>query len=185
MQDLSQLWVEASHAALSLVEEPRVRTRWSEPSTLPDMSVGSLAGHLLHSGVLMVEEAFAIPKVRTVGPFSAARMLAWVPLDDASPVHDGVRAFADSQAVEGCEQLLKRVRASLKLSEGSLLTAQPNTILAFPMTPGQEAAAVDGGTPPHLSMSVFEFLRSRLLELVVHGDDIAHAVGIEELPFER
>lgn len=185
MHDLSQLWVEASHAALSLVEEPRVRARWSEPSSLPLMPVGSLAGHLLHSGVLMVEEAFAIPEVPTVGPFSAARMLAWVPLDDASPVHDGVRAFSHSEAVEGCEQLVKRVRASLKRSEASLSTALPDTILAFPMTPGQEAAAVDGAARPHLSMSVFEFLRSRLLELVVHGDDLAHSVGIEELPFER
>jgi hypothetical protein len=134
------------------------------------MSVGALAGHLLHSGVLMVEEAFANTEVPVGGPFSAARMLAWTPLDDASPVHDGMRTVAESQSVEGCEDLVRRVRLSLPRSTASLAAATPTTIIAFPWT-------------PCLSMTLPEFLRSRLLELVVHGDDLAHSVGIEDLPF--
>ena len=38
---------------------------------------------------------------------------------------------------------------------------------------------------PSLSMTLLELLRTRILELVVHGDDLAHSVGIEQLPFER
>ena len=172
MRDVSQLWVESAEAALALVEGPRVRTRWTEPSSLPLMTVGALAGHLLHSGVLMVEEAFAIAEVPVGEPFSAARMLSWAPLDEAHQVHDGVRAFAESQAVEGCDELVKRVNVSLRLSVASLSVATPRTILAFPWTPS-------------MSMTLSEFLRSRLLELVVHGDDLAHSVGIDGIPFGR
>ena len=99
-------------------------------------------------------------------------MFSWVPLDNESPVHDGVRSVAESHAIEGCDELVGRVRVSLKRSEAALAAASPSMVLAFPWTPS-------------LSMTLREFLRTRNLELVVHVDDLAHSVGIEQLPFER
>ena len=136
------------------------------------MTVAALAGHLLHSGILMVDEAFAITEVPVGKPITAARLLSWTPLEGESPVHDGVRAFAESQAIKGRDELVERARASLKRGEAAVADASPNMALAFPWTPS-------------LSMTLVEFLRTRILELVVHGDDLAHSVGVEQLPFER
>jgi hypothetical protein len=172
VNELGRLWVESANVALSLVDDAQVQVQWTDPSSLPQMTVGALAGHLLHSGILMVEEAFAITEVPAGQPITATRMLSWVPLDNESPVHDGVRSVAESQTIEGRQELVERVRASLKRSETALSNASPSLILAFSWAPS-------------LSMTLSEFLRSRILELVVHGDDLVHSVGIEQLPFER
>jgi hypothetical protein len=173
MDDAGRVWVASARTALLFVDEPLVRARWTEPSALPDMTVGTLVGHLLHGGILMAEEALAITEIPDREPLTAARLLSWTPLDDTSPVHDGVRSFAESQAVAGLEELLERTRDSLKRTEARLAVASPNAILAFPWD------------PPSLTMELSEFLLSRVLELVVHVDDLAHSVGIEALPFER
>jgi hypothetical protein len=136
------------------------------------MSVGALAGHLLHSGILIVEESFAIGALPSGEPRTAARLLSWTPLEGDSPVHDDVRTVAESQAVEGCGELVARVRASLQRSEATLAASSDSMVLAF-------------SAYPSLSMTLPEFLRTRILELVVHGDDLAHSVGLEQLPFAR
>lgn len=136
------------------------------------MTVGTLAGHLLHSGVLMVEEAFGIVEVSDGKPLTAARLLAWTPLDNESPVHDDVRSVAESHGSEGCDELVARVALSLERCETALAGASPSMVVAFPAARS-------------LSMTLLEFLRTRILELVVHGDDLVHSAGIEELPFDR
>ena len=172
VDEIMQLWAGSANAALSLVEDARVQARWTEPSSLPLMTVGALAGHLLHSGILIVDESLAIAAVPVGKPQTAARLLSWTPLEGESPVHDGVRTVAESYAVEGCGELVARVRASLQRCEARLADASPSLVLAF-------------SAYPSLSMTLFELLRTRILELVVHGDDLAHSVGIEQLPFER
>jgi hypothetical protein len=171
VDETGRAWIACARAALSFVDKPMVRERWIQPSSLPDMTVGTLAGHLLHSGILMVEEAFAVTDVPDGEPLTAARMLSWVPLDDTSSVHDDVRSFAESQAVAGADELVGRAGDSLERSRERLEAASPSAVLAFPWTPS-------------LTMTLSELLRSRVLELVVHVDDLAHSVRIAELPFE-
>jgi len=169
---LSQLWLDSASAALSFVGDARVRGRWVQPSTLPRMSVGALAGHLVDSGILQAEEGFVLAEGPAGQPITAARMLSWVPLDEGSPVHDGVRSAAEAHAVEGSEELIGRARASLERSEAVLARASLDAVIAHPWAPS-------------LPITLFEFLGSRILELVVHVDDLAHSVGVEELPFCR
>src|SRR4051795_10140399 len=100
MGDLSRLWLDSANAAVLVVAGSRVRTRWTEPSSLPHMTVGALAGHLVDSGILQAEDGFALAKGPPGEPIPAAKMLSWVPLDEGSSAHDGVRSAAELQAVE-------------------------------------------------------------------------------------
>ena len=53
MNDVREIWIETSQVALSIVEDPRVSAGWSDASSLPMMTIGSVVGHLLHSGILL------------------------------------------------------------------------------------------------------------------------------------
>jgi hypothetical protein len=92
VHEISQLWLETAQAALSFVSEPRVNERWTSDSCLPEMTIGALSGHLLHSGILLVEETLTadVPDVSTA---SAATLFSWVPLEEADPVHADVRSI--------------------------------------------------------------------------------------------
>ncbi len=105
-------------------------------------------------------------------PITAAKMYSWVPLDEDSPMHDGVRAVAEEQVVDGREGLVERGRASWKRSEVVLADASQDQIVAHPVA-------------PMFPITLREFLLTRILELVVHVDDLAHSVGEQDLGVDR
>jgi hypothetical protein len=172
MDELSQVWLDAADAALSFVEDPRVGERWADPSSLPGMTVGALAGHLVQSGVLQAGNGLVVGEPPAGAPITAAKMYSWIPLDLASPVHETVRALAASQMVEGREDLIERGRASWRQSEALLAEASLSRVVAHPVT-------------PTLPITLGEFLRTRILELVVHVDDLAHSIGVEDPPIDQ
>src|SRR4051812_33450841 len=133
------------------------------------MTVGALPRHLVDSGILQGGGGFALAERPTGEPITAAKMLSWVPLDEDSSVHDGVRSAAESHAVEGSGELIERARVSIGRSAAVLSSASLNAIIAHPWAPS-------------LPITLCEFLGSRVLELVVHVDDLAHSVGVEQLP---
>ena len=165
------VWIDASQATLAFVRDRRVRERWSEASSLPLMTVAELTGHLIHSGILMVGEAFDIAHVTGSKPVTAARMLSWVPFDPDDPVHAGVRGVAGAHAAEGLDDLVERATRSLDAITPVVSAVDPDRELAFPWT-------------PTLSMTARELFRSRIVELVVHLDDLAHSVGEEDIPLD-
>jgi hypothetical protein len=169
MGDEVAVWWDAARATVAFVGDPRVRERWSEASSLPLMTVADLAGHLTHSGILMVEEAFALDVVDGSRCFSAATMLSWVPSDPDDVAHAQVRHVAGTQAANGLDDLVQRASSSLDTVESLLASVDPDRALAFPWVPS-------------LSMTAREFFRSRILELVVHVDDLALSIGEPDIP---
>jgi hypothetical protein len=133
------------------------------------MTVADLAGHLTHSGILMVEEAFALDVVAGSECFSAATMLSWVPADPEDATHAQVREVAGTQAASGLDDLVQRAGSSLDTIEPLLASVDPDRSLAFPWVPS-------------MSMTAREFFRSRILELVVHVDDLAQSIGEPDIP---
>ena len=171
MDEYSQIWLDTASAALSIVEGPRVGERWAEPSSLSGMTVGALAGHLVHSGILMAEQGLVVAGPAGQ-PITAAKMYSLIPLDEDSPIHDGVRAVAEEQVVDGREDLIERGRASWKRSEVVLAEASQDQIVAHPVA-------------QRFAITLREFLLTRILELVVHIDDLAHSVGEQDLGVDR
>jgi hypothetical protein len=167
MNAISELWVDTAEAALSFVSDARVSERWTTASCLPDMTVGSLSGHLLHSGILLLEAALDAPDVPDPSPFAAATLFSMVPLEEADPVHADVRSVAEGESNDGQADLVARVAVSVnRIRE------------ALEHTPMQRVVAFLGAFP----MTVDELLRARILELVVHLDDLTCSLGVTELP---
>jgi hypothetical protein len=132
------------------------------------MTVGEVAGHLSHSGVFAVEEALTKSSIPAGTPLSAARLLSRAPLEADDPKHDGVRAVAASQSERGQEDLVVRLHRCIDQVEPLLVQRDDDSIVSFPWGAG-------------VPMTMREFLRSRVVELAVHLDDLAVSVGIDDL----
>ena len=94
--DLKQLWAETSLAVIGFTRGEPVSHSWTEPSSLPEMTVGAVAGHLIHSGILMVGEALELTPL-SHEPLSAGQLLSGVPLEPTDATHGAVRAVAEAQ----------------------------------------------------------------------------------------
>jgi len=161
-------WLECAKISIDLVGDERVGARWEDPSCLPDMSVGQVAGHLSHSGVFIVEEALAKTPSPAGTALSASRILSGAPLDADDPKHDDVRIVAASQSANGQTDLVAHLMSSVQRIEPELMMRDDDTIIAFPWGPG-------------VPMTMRELLRSRIVELAVHLDDLAVSVEIDDL----
>jgi hypothetical protein len=80
VEDVRRIWIDTSQIALDLMTEPQISVRWSDESSLPHMSIGALVGHLLHSGILFLEECLDQPEP-TDRPIRASTLFSLLPLD--------------------------------------------------------------------------------------------------------
>ena len=173
MADVRSLWVETSQAALDLAVGPQVGARWGDRSSLPDMTIGALIGHVLHSGILFLEECLDQP-VPTDRPIRTATLFSMIPLDVDDDVNIAVRDVAVAHSSDGLEDLLERTSACRSRLVVRLMEEPPDRVVT---------SSVSGYPVPWL---LDEFLAARILELVVHLDDLVTSLeGVElELPKE-
>jgi len=162
-------WLECANESANLVGDERVRGRWEAPSCLPQMTVGDVAGHLFHSGVFLVEEALTKASASARPAVSASRLLSGAPLDADDAKHDGVRIVAASQSAKGHDDLVARMHSSITRIEPLLVHRDDDSIISFPWGAGA------------VPMTLRELLRSRVVELAVHFDDLAVSAGIDDL----
>ncbi|GMQ86549.1 MAG: hypothetical protein BMS9Abin07_2131 [Acidimicrobiia bacterium] len=144
--------------------------RWQEPSALEGMTVGALASHACRAA-FTTERYLAAPApaggdtVDAAGYFLAIPDLTG-PID--SDVHRSVRARADDEAAAGPEDLLARFDRSVEVLMVSLPSEKPERVLE-----------VFGG----IAMRLDDYLITRLVEVVVHSDDLAASLDLAEPAF--
>jgi Mycothiol maleylpyruvate isomerase N-terminal domain len=161
---LDTAFLTAAAVAHDLVGRGEVAAGWQRPSVLPKMSVGALACHLGRQPVRAAE----LLAVRTdVQPLDSAQAhyarAAWVRSSSPDdPAND--RGTDDAQAQLGAAALVGQVAAATAAVR-SLLTA--GTAQDVVLVPWQG-----------WSLRRADFLLTRLLEIVVHCDDLALSVGI-------
>jgi hypothetical protein len=158
----------AAESALQLVGGVEVVQRWDHPSALAGMSVGALAAHLgsqvlsVHAAVTAGHGASDQVPVPLLEHYSRAR---WVRsgLEDESNVQ--IREGAARSAAGGHDALT----ASMQQAIRDLRTAFRS-----------------GNLPPRIrmpgwewSLSFDDYLVTRVMEIVVHSDDLAVSVGLE------
>ncbi|WP_245847854.1 maleylpyruvate isomerase N-terminal domain-containing protein [Lentzea kentuckyensis] len=158
--------------ALDLMRHPRVGENWDNPSALPEFGVSGLAGHLAYQALPLPDMIAAPLGDEPVVPLMEHYARAnWTELDVDSEFHTRIRAGGEKLAVEGGEALCDQVERTLLDLEKSL--------------PGHENRPV---RMPHWgpwAVSLDEYLVSRLMEFVVHSDDLAVSVGVETPEFPR
>ena len=146
-----------------------VGIKWEEPSALEGYTVAGLAGHLAR-GVLTVEKYIDASADDSADDTDAAGYMVAV-LDAHDPVdsdfHRAVRARSLDTAAGGAAALAAEVgearkQLSRRLDEEGM---------------GRRIEVLQG-----VVVTVEEYLRTRLVELVVHLDDLAVSVGSESGP---
>ncbi len=160
-----QLVVDAVSASAELMSRPVVATKWGEPSALEGMTVGALSAHLVRAAGATIAYLDRTP----VDQEPKGDLLTPITYFHAavdSPIHEQIKdVSADEAAVghaamtEKCEALVEAMRT--RLAE----------------EPADRLVGALGGR----MLSLDDFCRTRLIEVLLHMDDLAASVG-EERP---
>jgi hypothetical protein len=153
----------AAETARPLVGHVQVRERWREPSALAEMSVGGLAAHLVRA-VTNVDRSLEAPPPAPGDekPLSGAAYFGPVTADLSSEVNARVRTTSEDEALLGPAAVA-----------GQLSRALDRLRTRLPAEPDDRRLRARGGELLELD----EYLRTRLIELSTHIDDLCVSVG--------
>lgn len=165
-------FLSTARTALALLRQPQVAARWDEPSALPEFGVSGLAGHLAYQVLPLPAMVSApLPDEPPVPLMEHYANAGWVDLDVDSEFHTRIRDGGENIAAQGHEALCGRVAETLDDLE-------------------QRLGALDNRPVrmPHWgpwSVTLDDYLVTRVMELVVHSDDLAVSVGVDTPEFPR
>lgn len=170
---IRSVFLDACDATRPLLVSDSVGDRWGEPSALAHMTVGSLAGHLMRAVTSV--DAYLDKPVTDVGAvldapgyYASIEGLVGDELD--SKLHTAIRRRAESEAESGHAEVVERWDAALDRLRRRLPTEPPDRRL--PALGGRLIALDD-------------YLVTRLVELIVHSDDLAASIGAAPPAFSR
>jgi len=159
-----QAFVDAAEIAHELAAGPEVAASWKTESACAGMTVGGLAHHLVRQAVVVTELLDAAPSGEPIPLLEHYENAPWVKGGHDAPANVAVRTGSNEQAAGGVEAVLAEARAALD---------RLPALLAAPRDPD----AVD--IPwQEWSLSVDDLVTTRLMETVVHSDDLAASVGL-------
>jgi len=163
----------AAESVRHLVGQVAVVQHWNEPSALEHLSVAGLAAHLA-SQVLGVHAAVtrgeAVTDEDPVPLLEHYERVPWLRGDLDDPANVTIREGAEQAAASGHDAISKRLDdavADLRLAFGTPSMTLPPAI----RMPWWE-----------WSLSFEDFLLTRVMEIVVHSDDLAVSVDVEPPP---
>lgn len=167
MAAVRELFVAASDAARRLIDSDEVAARWDEPSALRGYAVAGLAGHLGRA-VLTVQRYLDAPEPPVEDAVDDAAGYFVAVLGDHDPVdselHRSIRARSQEVAEPGPAALARQLAAAQRDLEDRFDAEGPD----------RRVTVRDGMVLP-----LEEYLATRLVELVVHLDDLAVSVDRE------
>ena len=162
---MSQGFLDAAAVTLALLREPEVAERWDDPSALEQMSVGALADHLggqVVSGARGVTDPAWAGRGEPVSLVEHYRRSVWVGADLDSEANAGIRRSATTGAAAGPDGVAARVTDAL--ASVSPWPADAPTVVSMPHW--------------DWSMTLDDFLTTRMMEMVVHADDLCAGLDL-------
>jgi len=172
MDDARPAFLDAAATAVRLLERPEVAGHWAGASVLREFSVAGLAGHLFRGmstvGRYLDEPEPGATAISPAGISAASYFDTMIRSADISdPANRAIRARGEEAAAGGPAALAGDARATLERLTSRLAGEGPG-----------RPVRVAGG----LVLTLDEYLRTRVVELVVHADDLAASVGVEPVP---
>jgi hypothetical protein len=166
---LDTAFLSAASTSLHLIRSHEVSDRWTDPSALSKMSVGALACHL---GRQAVRAAELLPVATDVAPLDSAeahyRSAPWVRTTSPDePPND--RTADDAEAELGVVALDRRATQALDSVRDLFASGGARDVVLVPWQ--------------GWSLRRHDFLLTRLVEIVVHTDDLAVSVGVSPPTF--
>jgi hypothetical protein len=165
MTPFRDLYLQVAATTADLLAAPEVAERWDEPSALAEFTVRGLAGHL--AGQVFFLPAVLAEPVPAEPVISLAEYYArvsWIGSDIDTPFNQSIRAGGEKEAADGPAELAARVAACVAELRATLPTVPDRPVRRPTWGPW--------------SISFDSFVTSRLLELVVHCDDLAYSADV-------
>ena len=160
--------LDAAAAISPLLRDDRVASRWAEPSALDGFTIGGLAGHLARA-------------LDTIERYLADAEPAEEDVIDAVTYYRIGRTKADDAQNAGIRQRGEEAGAIGPVALAAEHEARLDRVAALLATvPVARRVAVAGGA---VRMLIDEYLPTRLVEIVVHADDLAASVGADPVAF--
>ncbi len=153
---------EAAEAAATLIGHPEVGARWEQPSALEGMTVGALCAHLVRAaGAALAYLDRTDPATKPDGELLNPVSYFHAALD--APIHQQIKQVSANEAAVGHEELAAKARA-----EAAVMRTR------FAAEPVDRLVAALGGR----LLSFDDFCRTRLIEVLLHLDDLVASVGL-------
>ena len=160
----------SARTAVDLALSPPIRARWEDESACAGMTTGGLAHHTATEVDHLVELYAAGPNGSAPIPvLEHYRRAAWAhsTLDDEANV--SIRTGADALAVDGPDQLSAGAARALAALPHALARVDDDDAILIPWQ--------------GWSLTAHDFAVTRLMEMVVHADDLAASVDVETPAF--
>lgn len=163
MTDLRAAFVAATDHVAAIVSRDDVAAAWHEQSALAEWEVGGLVAHLASQPSTAVALLRAHPIGNPIPLEEHYARSAWVDASLDDEINVSIRETSDARAVAGPDPVLADVIEAREVLP-DVLAAQPD---------GRAVLIPWAGW----SLSLDDFLTGRLMEIVVHGEDVAASVG--------
>lgn len=159
---------QAVDAAGKVLATPALGEHWDRPSALEDMTVGDLAAHLVRAVTTVVDYlSRPAPAGEPIAPGTYFLTLLGDPRAVQSPQGRAVRQRAREESQAGHHQALRRWQEAVAQARDTLDGAPPDRLV--------EVAG-------NLVLTLDDYLATRVVELVVHADDLAVSLRVESPP---
>ena len=169
MTTIFEDFLSAADVAVSLLESGEVTGRWAGPSACEGFTVGGLAAHLgwqVQSARWAVESGRPESGAVVTGLTAHYEQAAWVGADVDAPVNAGIRDNGEKRAEAGAAEVSRLTREARDYLAGHFGSLTPDEVVAVPWIEGR-------------AMTLGDLLATRVLELLIHADDLAVSVGLE------
>ena len=160
-------YLAAADAALALIEHERTAELWQHPSVLEGLTVGALAAHLARS-VLQVQWFLDGEVTGNAHLVTAASYYARLEgtASRSSALNRGVELRSRETAAQGATALRKSARTTLDELRSRIPNEPRARRVAVAHRPGEELLLDD-------------YLRTRLVEIAVHTEDLALSLQVD------
>lgn len=160
-------FLNTARAAGSLFRSGRLAERWGAGSALREFRVSGLAGHLGRA-TLLAESALDNEVRPDVPPIDAATYYLVVPdpTDITTPGQRRIRDVGEQDAGTGPDDLAARHEAAVDRLAARLPAEPPDRLVGF------------SGAAGYRTLTLTDWLTTRLVELVVHLDDLAVSLDL-------
>ncbi len=160
--DVVGVFLEGGRVVAEAIADPAVAAAWDRPSVLEDQLVSGLAGHVAR-GVWAVGEYLEVGPAQGPVAFGSASEYFTAFAESASTDdHRAVRARGAAVAAVGQEELVRRLEAWLGVLGPRLRSLDVDHLVAV----------LSGKV-----MRLEDYLTTRIVEQVVHLDDLARSIG--------
>jgi len=161
----------ATDLVVALISRPEVAAAWDQESSCAGMTVGGLTHHLVSQPVNVVKLVGADPTVgaeaQTISVLEHYARAAWLREDLDGDTNRSIRESSDQQASDGIDVAIGLVTDARSVMDEALADMFASTYIPWQ---GWRLATDD-------------FLVTRLMEMVVHADDLAASVAVASPDF--